>query len=339
MAGLFERGAQIDIRSFEIEAVSRVQGELQPVVAALVADARRVLAELVVICETSGHDEARPLRDSYLPFELAVDAAVQRGAGAPGAGSFEAVEEIAAMAGVELRLREERLARCTPAAGLAVVLGACDSAVRCVRKVTSAVDAAIAQAEGVAPRLDFTSEVESSLRVRRAYAKVKKRVLNDGTPSAGELYARFRHVGTTLAVLVGWDVYPCLRVRDRLMLRELQERVLAWLRSGAEASAEDGMRLWQDLTSCLEMLSLVNHRQELMQHDVAVLHQLLERFQRLAAASEVDDATLELAERLTGMDEEFDELLGAKLKPAPAVWSKVVERLCAKLGVPGVGCH
>lgn len=100
------------------------------------------------------------------------------------------------------------------------------------------------------------------------------------------------------------------------------------------------MRLWQDLTSCLEMMSLVNHRQELVQHDVAVLRQLRERLHRIETASRPDDVALVLASRLTGLDDELDALLVTKPEPPLAVWVRVIERLCATRGVPGVEvCH
>lgn len=152
-----------------------------------------------------------------------------------------------------------------------MLLSACDSSLRRLRKALNAVDVIIASASSVPPLLDFSSELQTSLAVRRALAKFRARLGSDGPPTSESLRGRLRSIGTQIAILVGWDVHPELRVRDRLVMRGLQLRILAWLRGEGDASNPMGLRLWQGFVACVEMFSLVNRRQELVAHDVGVL--------------------------------------------------------------------
>jgi hypothetical protein len=322
---LVARTREIDIRRFEIASAERIAAELQPVTLRLLADAKALLAEVLACAKADGPAEGNGW-SSYLPFEKEIDSAV-----AIKLGSRNAIDEIAFIAQLELRQREERLARITAGQGVLVLLGECDSSLRRVRKALDAVDAAIAKAEGVPPRLDFTSELERSLAVRRAYAKFVARILGDGAPTVDTLRARFRAAGTQIAVLVGRDVYPELRVADRLLLRELQMRILDWLRGGPEATAEAGLRLWQDLACCLEMFSLVSRRQELVAHDRAILRQV--------AGRELDPGAWDALRGLEGLDPQLD----AVLRGGPCAGGddviEVIDRLATQLGLGDYRCR
>jgi hypothetical protein len=278
MKGIVERAGALDIRAYEIASIECLTRELVPATRALLDEARALLAALSrtsgtnELAEAPSDDGPDPIRTSYLPFERAIDVTVESKL-----GSIDAVDEIVFIAELELRQRAERLERVRPAQGPAVLLGECDSSLRRIKKALSAVDAAIAEVTAVPRVLDFTPELETSLASRRAYAKFRSRIMKGGEPTPETLRARLRLAGTQIAVLVGWDVYPDLRVRDRLLLRELQERVLAWLRGEHEDASSAGTRLFQDLAACVEMFSLVNRRQELVEHDAAVVRRLVEK--------------------------------------------------------------
>jgi hypothetical protein len=133
-------------------------------------------------------------------------------------------------------------------------------------------------------------------------------------------------------MLVGWDVYPQLRVRDRLQLRDLQRRVLDWLRSDRDATA--GRRLWEDLVGFVRMLAQVSRRQELVEHDAKVVHDARER---LAVGSHgvVPDDLLAALTSLTGLDDDVDMLLASPEKARAGAWSPHLERLAQQLRSPG----
>lgn len=327
MHELVVRGRTIDIRAYEIAGIDRIAGELRPQTLTLVRDGRELLGSIVDQCKRVDPadwivgDAATSTWSSYLPFERAIDATMVN------LGSHQVVEEIAFIADLELRQREERLERVKPSQGTTALLGECDSSLRRIRKALTAVDAAIATVESVPPLLGFTSELHTSLAVRRAYAKFRSRVLAGGEPTPDSLRARLRGVGTQIAMLVGWDVYPELRVQDRLLLRDLQQRVLDWLRGGSDATPASGLRLWQDLAGCVEMFALVNRRQELVEHDSTIVRTLSQRLE----ASDLPERVWQDLGPLEGLDPELDQLL-AQAPMGTAELRSVVRRLAVQLG-------
>jgi len=328
MRELVIRGRQVDIRAYEIASIERVISELQPTTLALLRDTRALLGDLIDTQQNAASTLEEPASTwaSHLPFEHELDAAV-----ATKLGSRQAVEEIAFIAQLELRQREERLMRITARQGATALLGECDSSLRRVRKALNAVDAAIAKAESVPPRLDFTSELQTSLAVRRAYAKFRARLNLEGEPRPDTLRSRFRAAGTQIAILVGWDAYPEMRVQDRLLLRELQLRVLGWLRGGPEATTAAGMRLWQDLAGCVEMFSLINRRQELVAHDSAIVRALVD-----GERSESDPELREALRPLDGLDRDLDDLLAGPRLAGDQV-AAVLARLAQQFGIGTCG--
>jgi hypothetical protein len=325
------RGRELDLRGFEIAPVEHLTSELQPATLNLLGDTRLLLGSVLEACAPSvaggtADEAAESLRTSFLPFDRAIDETVAT----KQLGSLRAVEEIAFMADLELRQRTERLTRVGAAQGAAALLGECDGSLRRIRKALNAVDAAIATAADVPPRLDFASELETSLAVRRAYAKLRARLVGVGQPTHETMRVRLRAVGTQIASCIGWDVYADMRVGDRLVLRDIQRRVLEWLRGGNDATPAAGMRLWQDLAGCLEMLGLVNRRQELVAHDAAVVRDTIARL-----GSSADDVHAEVwygLRALDGLDPELDELL--LLPPAPRDrLDPILLRLASRLGL------
>ncbi len=327
MQQLVLRGKSIDIRAYEIAGIDQIADELQPATLSLLRDGKALLGSILDDCQQVDPadwipDQApSPMWSSLLPFERAIDATMTK------LGSHQVVDEIAFIAQLELRQREERLERLRPGQGTAALLSECDSSLRRIRKAMNAVDAAIAKVAAVPPLLDFTSELQTSLAVRRAYAKFRVRVMAGGDPTPEVLRARFRGAGTQIAKLVGWDIYPELRVQDRLLLRDLQQRMLDWLRAGTDTAA--GIRLWQDLAACVEMFWLVNRRQELVEHDAAILRAVVDRLDAPSLSEEAAHALRELE----GLDRELDEVL-ASASFEPGAVRPIVQRLAAQRATP-----
>ena len=319
MAEIVERVERVDIRHFETLPVAQAQKDLHPAASLLVQQARTVVGAILHECESlnaASEDGGGGLHDSFLPFERAMDAAVRAG------------EDVAILLQLELRQREERLRRVNDASDGLAVIGECDSALRRIRKGFGAIDVAIARAASVAPRLDFSSELEESLLVREAYAKFRTRLAAEGTPAPSELYAKMRVAGTHIAVLVGWRAYPLLRVRDRLQLRDLQQRILAWLRPENRVDETAGMRLWQDVVAFVEMLAQVNRRQELLEHDAKLVGALLATIGE--GASPLDEASLAAFGPLKGLDDELDALVASR--GTRSALSVLLERIAGRLG-------
>ncbi len=328
ITSLARRVLDVDVRAYESMPPERLASELQPIVSELLDAANTLVGDVLRTYETEGGADP-DVRDSllpspYVPFEQAIDAAMD----AQSASSLQAVGDIAFLAHLELRQRAERLERVTACKNALAIIGESDSALRRIRKALTSIDVAMARAGLAPPSLDFTSELEVSLRVRRACAKLRSRVLaGGGDPTPETLHARLRSAGTAIAMLVGWDVYPSLRVRDRLQLRDVQRRILEWLRQ--DRDAVEGMRLWQDLIGFVRMLSQVNRRQELVEHDTRVVHEARARLSALDDKEMPADLRAMLAS-LEGLDEEIDALLASRDPVMPAAFRPPLDRLAAQ---------
>lgn len=201
----------------------------------------------------------------------------------------------------------ERLAT----ANVASILGECDSALRRAKKGLVAIEAALAVLDGHPPTLTLASEVDESLRVRAAYMRFRRRIQEierqRGEPGQ-TLYVTMRAVGTAIAVLSGREEYSLARVADRLQIRELQRRILAWLHPDQRHDELAGQRLWQDVVSFTEMLTMVNRRSELVEHDrvaIAALSHALE------SKDSPDSVLLEQLRALQGLHDPLDAVAAA----------------------------
>jgi hypothetical protein len=251
-----------------------------------------------------------------------MDAAVEERARA----AISDVADIAFCAQLELSQRRQRLKEVAHSRDPIALLGDCDSALRRLYKALCAIDIALARATLTEPSLDFTSELQRSLRVRRYYARFSAQVLSGAEPTPSTLLARLRATGTAIAVLVGHEVYSELRVRDRLQLRSLQRRILGWLSPGPRADATAaGLQLWSDVKAFVGMLRGVNGRQELAEHDAKVVREAL-----ALAAGGAREFPLELRrslEALAGLDPAIDRLLKSSAPFQVSGWLPALEAL------------
>jgi hypothetical protein len=328
IAGLAERVQAVDVRAYESMTPESLVAELHPVVSGFLQAAGDLLARVSDAYEreavASPDAGEGAMASPYFPFEQAIDAAI----GAQSEATYRAVADIVFLGQIELRQRKERLARVVACNSAMTIVGECDGALRRIRKVLTALDRALARAGLVAPRLDFATELELSLRVRRACTRFRSRVLRLGEPSEETLHAHLRGAGTTIAMLVGWDTYPHLRVRDRLQLRDLQRRVLDWLRG--ERNATEGMRIWQDLLAFVRLLAQVSRRQELAEHDARVVREARSRL-GACANGVVPEALLSELGALEGLDDEVDSLLASADRSRALAWAAPLERLAGQL--------
>jgi hypothetical protein len=327
----------VDVRAYESLPTSRLASELRPIVSDLLQAASSIVTTVLDATDTPESGPAAPrevadeLLSPYVPFEQAVDVAIKAQASA----SLRTVSDIAFLAQLELRQRKDRLDRVATCDSATAIVGECDSALRRISKALTSLDLALARAGVVAePKLDFTSELEVSLLVRKSCAKLRARILAGGAPTPESLHTRIRLAGTTIAMLVGWDVYPSLRVRDRLQLRDLQRRVLEWLRTDRDGTA--GMHLWQDLVGFVEMLAQVNRRQELVEHDTLVVREAAAGIASLSGTELVPPALMARLASLEGIDDEVDALLASAERESPRAWAAQIERL-AHLRRPAEG--
>ena len=184
------------------------------------------------------------------------------------------------------------------------LLSECES---CKRRLQKSLWSLSACVSGEVPALAPVSNIQRSLLVRQCYAKFRSQVLllPPLKPTEESLRKNLRVAGTLIAMLVGSNGYPYFRVSDRHQVASLQRRILSAL--SEPTAVTTGSRVLQDFKAFVELLSLVNHRQELKEHDTHYVRVWLVQLQR----QEPCDAPLELAAyraRLYGLDPDLDAI-------------------------------
>ncbi len=331
IAALVREVARADLRNFRTLSGERdwqriVARATLPIALRLTRDARTLVAEIVAACAEPELAEPRvsSLPPGFLSFERQMDAAADQLA--QGRPTLAAVEDIAFLVQMELRQRLERLERLGDAADPVTVIGECDGALRRIRKGLGTIDRGIVEIEGVAPALDFASELQESLTVRRSYGRLRAYFSSQKmlAVSPSTIEANLRAASARIDSLAEGEVAALLRVRDRLQVLELQQRLVAWLAPGSERDPLDGERLLQDVHGFVEMLHMVNRRQELVEHDAAAV----ERFLSLPPESNERGAILE---RLSGLDDDLDRAVSQSGEHAAI--DGVVAKVGTRLGV------
>ena len=324
---LIERLDSADVRAFEGLARGAIQEGLEPPVRAALEDAIALLARILERYDGASIPPPPPPSpdEDGRSFDFGLDTLVRQ---RPSPGR---IADLCFIASYELRNKRDALSRSTQAEDGWSLLATLDSALRRARKSLVAVAVTLCDAEGLERRLDFTSELETSLAVRAAYAALRRVIDEAREPADGELLARLRGVGTRIAMLIGKRVYSQLRVADRHQLRGLQERILVWLRSepSTPEARVQGRRLWQDLAGFARVIAQISQRQELLEHDAHVVHVACAALYGSAPKAGVPEGLFERLRALSGLDDEIDQLLTNATRDASA-WRAPLERCRAR---------
>jgi hypothetical protein len=211
------------------------------------------------------------------------------------------------------------------------VASSCDSGLRTLKRTLISVESAIYEYEGREPPVRQWSDLEVSLRTRRVYGELRQEILRTPNPRDALLADRLAGVHDRLDRLRDLDFYPLLRFDDRVAMRELRRRLAGWVATEPH-DLVGGRRLWQDLVGFGELLKEVSHRQELRQHDRALLrrawHQL---FGRAAHPPALPEDLLYQLDALAGLDDELDELLARRESEDLPRWQQLLSRLLHRL--------
>jgi len=121
-----------------------------------------------------------------------------------------------------------------------------------------------------------------------------------------------------------------------MRLRELQTKVLVWLRGEDGFDCDAGKKLWQDVSTYADLLLQVNHRAELREHDGALLEKIYAGlFSSPPHPESVPDAMRLELETLLGRDAELDELIESPASRAMEEWKPTLQRIIQALTVSG----
>lgn len=192
-----------------------------------------------------------------------------------------------------------------------VVASHADAGLRRINRGLITLETAMREYEGLPQQERRWSDLKDSLETRRLYGHFRRAILR-ANESEDDLVTRLRGAANRIAILRDLKIYPFLRIYDRLPIRRLQKRILAWLDRPADdpTKEEEGRQLWSDLVSFAELLVQINNREDLCEHDrrtVARLHRVL--FEARQPVIRILPSHLADLELLLGRDEELDRII------------------------------
>ena len=209
------------------------------------------------------------------------------------------------------------------------IASACDTGMRRLRKALVSVESSAAEFEGVAVPRRHLADLEISLEIRKLYGELNRELVAEGPPPDGELEASLDAIAQRLVELRKLDLYPLLRIGDRVEMRRLYKRILDWLQQ-PQPDLIEGHRLWQDVSGFAHLLLQINHREELREHDRLMVAQAWHVLFAKRAA-QVPPELLQELQRMLGRDEELDQLILHPERSRVEDWRLPLERLRAGL--------
>lgn len=225
---------------------------------------------------------------------------------APVASDFGRLSDVCFIAVADTRAKQRDLIRSSFETDSLRVLSVCGSSLRRLRKALASMEAQLSRSLGLRSLVTASNTLEDSLEIRKAYSILRKTAEAAGAPAEGELRARIRAIDLRIEMLSEKSFYPRLRLDDRLQLISLQGRLRRALQSAEDPREE--LRLWQDAVGFTQLLSQVNLRQELREHDAGIVAAALATLERSAEPT-VAAAVTESLRPLLGLHDGLDELL------------------------------
>lgn len=316
IVSLFSETERVALRRYEESTTEDLVARLTPTVKNFLERTCGLLSGVMTRYDNSGDDEGG-FGELFDEAELNTTAEIvplrsNTGASLQAPKSpAAAIGDLAFVALAELRQHQHRLQAHRPTFEKKELISDCGSALRAIRKSLYALEPLLCEVEQT-PRM-LPPRLGSSLEVRRQYRKLWSCAAEAGAVDAANVRASLRRAGTRIAMLTGSEIYNQLREDDRFRIRELQERILDWLRDGDEHDARGGVlavQLWQDFALFVEMLRQVNLREELIEHDRKVMRAAAEELRR-GGESEVNAVCdmLNSPIGVVGLDDSLDDLL------------------------------
>lgn len=331
----------------------------------MLARARSLIEQVegsnIIIPEETGHfsldnefvRRVQPLLDECITllrevsehYETESSAKVRETAVADGEDDF--LREIGAQISTEMAARElsdlafvsraqlveirDNLAAALEQKQVWAVASAASAAVRRSGRALVAVETAICEFEGLETPQRRWVDLDDSLSTRRQYSILRRAIMRRDNDDDSTLENRLRGAGRRIAIFRKREIYPYLRIEDRRVIKDIQRRIHDCLQAG-DGATEEGRRLWQDLMSFAGLLSSINEREELREHDRKLLRSLNRRF-FAGARSRPAKLTPLLREELAaleGLDDELDDLLANLDDDGTETLRQPFERLLAQ---------
>lgn len=194
-----------------------------------------------------------------------------------------------------------------------------------------AVEARLANMSGRESKTRHVELGRKSLQSRHLLARLRRRMA--GAACHDDMEQRLRSSAGIFAWLTGHDHFSHLRASDRLTARQLQRRILDWLRTRSPPG-DDNRHLWQDVRAFVELVQLVNCRPEIVQHDFRIVLQVMSVLADMDPEGALPRSVAGRLNSILGRDELLDELLTGDVDTARVLARlfdiyAVLERECA----------
>ncbi|MEM7516769.1 MAG: hypothetical protein AAF368_07575 [Planctomycetota bacterium] len=310
--------------SIEDEAVQRVQD--------LIERTLLFLREVTEIYDEESHDPELEAETGEDDFLREIGAAIS---------SELAAREVSSLAfATRTQLKENRDALVTAIEhrNIWVVASHADTGLRRVCKGLITVEAAAREYENLEPLERMWSDIKDSLETRRLYGQFRRALHRQGEPAdASEVADHLRKAAHRITILRDRKIYPFLRVYDRVPIRRLQKRIVAWIEGPGDDAAKEteGRHLLSDLNSFAELLKQINSREDLREHDRRTAMRLYRVFfSSKNPPTELGPGHVGDLELLLGRDDELDHIVLDPLRHGVEPLREPLERLLEQLNKP-----
>ena len=278
-----------------------VEDDLVRTTRSLIGEAVDLLRDLASHYDALGgpEEEAAPMADGETLEGIGAQISTELAA--------REVADLAFISRNQLSEEQENLEKAIRDKQLWAVASYASSGLRRAGKALVALNTAVSEVEGAAGPSKPWVDLEDSLATRRVYGQFRRGVLRHADDD--DLGHRLKTAAQRIAILRKLEIYPFLRIDDRVAIKQLSRRIQAWMDAGG-SDTEGGARLWQDLVSFARLLAKVNEREELREHDRRQVHLLKKHlFEGPAPVNRLSSTQLEDLARLEGLDDTIDAFL------------------------------
>ncbi len=288
----------------DVDSITILLSDWLPSIRQLLADALAVLDSLENLAELANNG----LVDVRQQWSRSTGVLI-----APRA--FEELADLCFIASTECRACQKQLEPMSSDSQPFTLLVVMERAQSRLSSSLCAVEVRLARMSGRTSQTRHVDLGRQSLRARGLIARFRRR-LNSTAPQTGDdLQRTVRSIGNCFAWLLGHDHFSTLRASDRLTAKMLQQRTLSWLRC-EDVRDEDGIRLWQDVSTFARLLELINRRPEIVQHDYKIVLEVTSVLADSDPHSPPPCAVVEPLYRILGRDELLDSMLGSDVDTA-----------------------
>ncbi len=255
----------LDLHAFETQAS-------EPIVKQLKHELHIFIEKTLRLLERVSREplEALDNSDDSIQFKRGVDQLMDR------SDAQERLEFLKSLSAGMLRSKVERIESLNIHIDWLDILEAMASARRCVLKTLIALERCVSDLAGVNSNLDYYSETQKGITVRRLYGELRFE-LEEAERSNVDVEQALRCAGLGIAKMMRLDAYEYFRFHDRRQLLDIKSRLRAWF--SGEHEERSGKHLFDDIRFTVQLLMEINRREELIEYDLKTVKSCIARIE------------------------------------------------------------